>query len=143
MIATRPKDEHRRVRLPEAESSGESDGGSERAPPAASPSQRPPFSKPAPSKWDDAQKWIASPTSNRGKPGPPPRKSGFLGYGGGRMKVVVEVSPERQAFGVEEIDTKRIDSSRAEEGSGGVKAVNWGSQGYAVADIIENSDSAV
>ncbi|KAL9328984.1 hypothetical protein ACSQ67_003987 [Phaseolus vulgaris] len=26
-----------------------------------------PFSKPAPSKWDDAQKWIASPTSNRPK----------------------------------------------------------------------------
>ncbi|KAK1304223.1 hypothetical protein QJS10_CPB11g02257 [Acorus calamus] len=139
MIATRPKDQHQRVRLPEAESSGESDGGSERAP----PSQRPSFSKPAPSKWDDAQKWIASPTSNRGKPGPPPRKSEFLGYGGGRMKVVVEVPPERQAFGVEEIDTKRIDSSRAEEGSGGVKAFNWVSQGYVVADIIVNSDSAV
>ncbi|WVZ22094.1 hypothetical protein V8G54_000638 [Vigna mungo] len=48
-----------------------------------------PFSKPAPSKWDDAQKWIASPTSNRPKTVQAQgqgghvgsRKVGSLGYG--------------------------------------------------------------
>ncbi|XP_066338290.1 uncharacterized protein, partial [Miscanthus floridulus] len=31
----------------------------------------PPFSRPTPSKWDDAEKWISSPTSNRtGRAGP-------------------------------------------------------------------------
>ncbi|KAK1296698.1 hypothetical protein QJS10_CPB15g00111 [Acorus calamus] len=154
MITSRAKEQHQRgVRLSElAESSGESDGGggagvsafefqrSERAP----PSHRPPFSKPAPSKWDDAQKWIASPTSNRGKAGQAqPRKSGFLGYGGGRTKVVVEVPLEQETFGVEEVDTKRIDSSQAKKEVGGTKSANWGSQGHPVADVIGNSDSEV
>ncbi|PQP95373.1 hypothetical protein Pyn_27234 [Prunus yedoensis var. nudiflora] len=49
-----------------------------------------PFSKPAPSKWDDAQKWIASPTWNRPKMGQAQmqggqgvgsRKVGNFGYG--------------------------------------------------------------
>ncbi|XP_062224317.1 uncharacterized protein LOC133922832 isoform X1 [Phragmites australis] len=82
----------------------------------------PPFSKPAPSKWDDAQKWIASPTTNR-----PSRACGVLARkmekpssGGARLpatKVVLEAT--------EEIDTKRIDPSQEKREIGWQKAVNW------------------
>uniref|UniRef100_A0A0E0K817 Remorin C-terminal domain-containing protein n=1 Tax=Oryza punctata TaxID=4537 RepID=A0A0E0K817_ORYPU len=34
--------------------------------PAAVTALLPPFSRPTPSKWDDAEKWISSPTANRG-----------------------------------------------------------------------------
>jgi hypothetical protein len=39
----------------------------------------PPFSRPTPSKWDDAEKWISSPTANRtGRAaGIPPKRSAF------------------------------------------------------------------
>ncbi|KAI3921097.1 hypothetical protein MKX01_036076 [Papaver californicum] len=77
------------------------------------------LSKPAPSKWDDAQKWIASPISNRSKTGQSQaqtagsRKTGFLGYGSRQtsMKVVTEV-PEQRSFAMDEAVTKRIDPSQ-------------------------------
>lgn len=95
------------------------------------------FSKPAPSKWDDAQKWIASPNSSRGG----------RGKRGGRQstaKVVMEV--------VEDVDGKKADVSEIKrEISGGEKAGarNWASEGYhPAADsctkstmIVENSIS--
>ncbi|VAI42025.1 unnamed protein product [Triticum turgidum subsp. durum] len=81
-----------------------------------------PFSKPPPSKWDDAQKWIASPTTNRpGRAGGAfPRKMEKTGFGGGRLpvtKVVLEA--------MEEIDTKRIDPSQEKREIGWQKAANW------------------
>ncbi|OAY62595.1 hypothetical protein ACMD2_01226 [Ananas comosus] len=61
----------------------------------------PPFSKPAPSKWDDAQKWIASPNLNRvGKAWRNAEEWIIPG-----TKVVVEVT--------EELGTKRIDHNQA------------------------------
>ncbi|KAL6848520.1 hypothetical protein ACP4OV_021814 [Aristida adscensionis] len=82
----------------------------------------PPFSKPAPSKWDDAQKWIASPTTNRPSRagGALPRKMEKPTTGGGRLpatKVVLEAT--------EEIDTKRIDPSQEKREIGWQKAVSW------------------
>ncbi|KAG6524426.1 uncharacterized protein LOC122045991 [Zingiber officinale] len=67
----------------------------------------PPFSKPAPSKWDDAQKWIASPTSNRGGNkgggGGQARKGGLAGY------ITRQASSKFVLDAVEEADTKRVD----------------------------------
>lgn len=66
-----------------------------------------PFSKQAPSKWDDAQKWIASPTSNRVKTEPSMKKNSH----GNRQpvtKVVMEVADLR-LVPYEEPDTKQID----------------------------------
>lgn len=114
-----------------------------------------PFSKPAPSKWDDAQKWIASPTSNRPKTGQSQTQAGQLfgsrklGIGLGSrqpsLKVVVEV-PDRKVTAFEEPDTKQIDSHEANSGSVAQKFVSWDANPYAVADsngkpvlMIENS----
>lgn len=102
------------------------------------------ISKPAPSKWDDAEKWIASPVSNRPKAGQlqaqggqafAPRKTA-LGYGNRQSatKVVVEV-PEQKAVAVEEVDTKRIDPSHGKMEIGGQKIVNWAPEPYPVADL--------
>ncbi|PWZ28326.1 Remorin 4.1 [Zea mays] len=92
---------------------------------AAAASVVPPFSKPAPSKWDDAQKWIASPTANcpgRGGAAPAPKKTEKPGSGIGRLplpatKVVVEAT--------EEIDTKRMDPSQEKREIGWQKAARW------------------
>ncbi|CAL4890438.1 unnamed protein product [Urochloa decumbens] len=90
---------------------------------SAAASVVPPFSKPAPSKWDDAQKWIASPTTNRpsrASGGAVPRKMEKPSSGIGRLpatKVVLEAT--------EEIDTKRIDPSQEKREIGWQKAVNW------------------
>ncbi|CAN6236889.1 unnamed protein product [Urochloa humidicola] len=90
---------------------------------SAAASVVPPFSKPAPSKWDDAQKWIASPTTNRpsrAAGGAVPRKMEKPSSGIGRLpatKVVLEAT--------EEIDTKRIDPSQEKREIGWQKAVNW------------------
>lgn len=101
-----------------------------------------PFSKPAPSKWDDAQKWIASPTSNRPKTGQTQvqsekagsRKVGNLGFGRqSSLKVVVEV-PDQRVVGLEEPDTKRIDTNQTKMESGGQKFVSWEAEPYAIAD---------
>lgn len=116
-----------------------------------------PFSKPAPSKWDDAQKWIASPTSNRpktglaqvhGEQGIGSRKTASVGYGSWQpsTKVVVEVLDQRVVpFG--EPDTKRIDTTQAKMDSAGTKCVSWeDDHPYPIADsygqsvlMIENS----
>lgn len=115
-----------------------------------------PFSKPAPSKWDDAQKWIASPTWNRPKSGQAQmqggqgvgsRKAGNLGIGSRQpmTKVVVEV-PDPKVANFEEPDTKRIDTNQAKMESGGQNSVSWEADPYPIADLygkpvlmIENS----
>ncbi|XP_038977454.1 uncharacterized protein LOC103697825 [Phoenix dactylifera] len=89
-----------------------------------------PFSKPAPSKWDDAQKWIASPTSHRGGKagGVQSRKPGLTGYGNRQAatRVVLEVT--------EEADTKRIDPSQEKKLVREHKSVNWVPEPYLVVD---------
>ncbi|TYJ49862.1 hypothetical protein E1A91_A01G164800v1 [Gossypium mustelinum] len=110
-----------------------------------------PFSKPAPSKWDDAQKWIASPTANRPKTGQGgqgvgSRKGGTFGYGRqSSTKVVIEV-PDQRMVAFEEPDTKRIDTNHAKKDDGLQKFVNWESDPYPVVDsygkpvlMIQNS----
>ncbi|XP_061342453.1 uncharacterized protein LOC133288657 isoform X2 [Gastrolobium bilobum] len=102
-----------------------------------------PFSKPAPSKWDDAQKWIASPTSNRPKIAQTQgqggqvglRKGGSLGYGSRQssMKVVVEV-PDQREIALDEPDTKQIDTNQTKMESGGQKCVGWEADPYAIAN---------
>ncbi|KAI3744114.1 hypothetical protein L1987_57190 [Smallanthus sonchifolius] len=80
-----------------------------------------PFSKQAPSKWDDAQKWIASPTSSRVKTEPSVKKTSH----GNRQpitKTVVEVCDQR-LVPYEEPDTKQIDLSHSKENKG--HDVNW------------------
>ncbi|XP_022733644.1 uncharacterized protein LOC111287384 isoform X2 [Durio zibethinus] len=116
-----------------------------------------PFSKPAPSKWDDAQKWIANPTANRPKTGQGgqgvgSRKGGNFGYGRqSSTKVVVEV-PDQRMVAFEEPDTKRIDMNHAKKDNGLQKLVNWEIDPYPIVDtygkpvlMIENSvaESAV
>ncbi|KAL5983156.1 hypothetical protein ACLOJK_017238 [Asimina triloba] len=110
-----------------------------------------PFSR-TPSKWDDAQKWIASPTSNRPKIGQSqvqggqagPRKAAGLGNRQSSTKVVVEV-PDQRMITAEEVDTKRIDPNQT-------KRMNWIPHPCPVTDstakpafILENSipDSAI
>ncbi|PRQ41361.1 putative remorin [Rosa chinensis] len=108
-----------------------------------------PFSKPAPSKWDDAQKWIASPTWSRPKSGQAVglRKAGTLGNGSRQptTKVVVEV-PDPKVANFDEPDTKRIDTNQAKMESAGQKFVSWEADPYHSADsygkpvlMIENS----
>lgn len=106
------------------------------------------FSKPAPSKWDDAQKWIASPTSNRPKTGQPQvqgapgvgsRKPGYLSFGRQlSVKVVVEV-PDQRSEPLEEPDTKQIDSNQIINKGGGQKFVNWEADQYSVSDSYGKS----
>lgn len=116
----------------------------------------PPFSKPAPSKWDDAQKWIASPNLNRPKVGQSQmhigqavgtKKPSTLGYGSRQpnTKVLVEV-PDQRLVAYEELDTKRIDVGQAKKDYGGQKFVSWETDPYLDADtdgkpvlMIENS----
>lgn len=88
------------------------------------------LSKPAPSKWDDAQKWIASPASDRTKGGHSQgyagsRKTRGFGYGSRQLvtKVVVEV-PDQRLVPYEEPDTERIDCSQANS-KNGCNVVDW------------------
>nr|ACN34199.1 unknown [Zea mays] len=134
----RPRDAHpvatgSRTRVPPEEDSCDSESVASnfefhkerRAAASAAASVVPPFSKPAPSKWDDAQKWIASPTANcpgRGGAAPAPKKTEKPGSGIGRLplpatKVVVEAT--------EEIDTKRMDPSQEKREIGWQKAARW------------------
>ncbi|CAH9145799.1 unnamed protein product [Cuscuta epithymum] len=85
-----------------------------------------PFSKPAPSKWDDAQKWIASPTSNRQRTqcGLGSRKS---------TKHVSDISDRRTVISEEPADTKWIDSNQFKE-NGVQKYVSWESESHPVAE---------
>ncbi|KFK33431.1 hypothetical protein AALP_AA5G012500 [Arabis alpina] len=94
------------------------------------------FSKPAPSKWDDAQKWIASPTANRPKTGQvqvPVSKKG-PSFGRQSSMKIVEVGDQRTgAFAVEEPDTKRIDVSQVKKETG-QKFVSWEDDSYTTVD---------
>uniref|UniRef100_A0A7N0UKW7 Remorin C-terminal domain-containing protein n=2 Tax=Kalanchoe fedtschenkoi TaxID=63787 RepID=A0A7N0UKW7_KALFE len=100
-----------------------------------------PFSKPAPSKWDDAQKWIASPTSKRPKAGQAQsgiggvlRKMSHLGNVSrhSNVKVVLEF-PHQKCVAYEEPDTKQIDSSLSKE-TDEQKFVNWENTSEPAAD---------
>ncbi|KAK4746977.1 hypothetical protein SAY87_026014 [Trapa incisa] len=104
----------------ECSATADSDTRTERA---AQRTSLAPFSKPLPSKWDDAQKWIASPTSTRSPigqvkngQGTGTRKTGLFGYGGRQLsaKVVTEV-PDLRLVASGEPETKRIDSSKESE----------------------------
>lgn len=92
----------------------------------------PPFSKPAPSKWDDAQKWIASPTSNRqGKGGvAQPKKTGFMGYGGRQQAVASKVILEVP----EEAGTKKIDLNQGRKEMGRKKGMTGALETYSLVD---------
>jgi hypothetical protein len=120
-----------RTRVPEEDSESVASNfefHKERGAPARSAAAAPvvpPFSKPAPSKWDNAQKWIASPTASRpcrAASGALPRKveKPISAAGSARLpatKVVLEAT--------EEIDTKRIDPSQEKREIGWQKAVSW------------------
>ncbi|KAF8117521.1 hypothetical protein N665_0009s0045 [Sinapis alba] len=82
------------------------------------------FSKPAPSKWDDAQKWIASPTSNRPKTAGQVQVGSKKGPSFGRQSSmkILEVAAE-------EPDTKRIDVSQMRKETG-QKVVSWEVDSY-------------
>lgn len=112
---------------------------SERAPQRAGLA---PFSKPAPSKWDDAQKWIASPTSSRSNNGQPQghtgvglRRNSTYGHGSRQpaMKVVVEV-PDQTLIPWEDLETKRMESSQENKEIGGQKIVTWEADPYTSID---------
>lgn len=106
-----------------------------------------PFSKPAPSKWDDAQKWIASPTSNRTKNGQPhgqgvvgSRKNNQFGYGSRQtsMKVVVEV-PDETLIPCEEADTKQMELIQGSREAGAPKLVMWEGDPYSNTNSYKNA----
>uniref|UniRef100_A0A6N2NDY9 Remorin C-terminal domain-containing protein n=1 Tax=Salix viminalis TaxID=40686 RepID=A0A6N2NDY9_SALVM len=99
-----------------------------------------PFSKPAPSKWDDAQKWIASPTWNRPKTGHAQvqggqgaRKTGNVLSRQPSTKVVVEV-PEQKVVTFEEPHTKRVDTSQAKKENCLQKLQSWEADSYPIVD---------
>ncbi|KAJ8429116.1 hypothetical protein Cgig2_016947 [Carnegiea gigantea] len=90
------------------------------------------FAKPAPSKWDDAQKWIASPNSNRLKTAQlqsvqgGARKVNNLSHGVRKpaTKIVAEV-PDGKLIPFEEPETKMIDSSIAKKANAGQQLMKW------------------
>ncbi|KAL5760627.1 hypothetical protein ACOSP7_019140 [Xanthoceras sorbifolium] len=98
-----------------------------------------PFSKPAPSKWDDAQKWIASPTSNRPRAAPRSKLLPTLGTVSRQSstKFVVQGS-DQTLFSNEEPDTKRIDTSQAKKEVGMHKFVSWEADPDPMADSYSN-----
>ncbi|KAJ8759649.1 hypothetical protein K2173_009296 [Erythroxylum novogranatense] len=114
-----------------------------------------PFTKLAPSKWDDAQKWIASPNSHCSKAG---RTHPVGGQGIGlrksnigyftrqaSTKLIAEV-PDKKYVAFEEPHTKGVDDSQAKKETGTHKVGSWESNSYPVAEsygkpvlMIENS----
>ncbi|CAL9079864.1 unnamed protein product [Musa textilis] len=109
----------------------------------------PPLSKPARSKWDDAEKWIVSPTSDRGANKAGGRQANTAGLTGSgsqptATKVVLEV--------VDEAAANRVDGSQAKTQISGIENVNWAGEACATLDsevklavVVENpvADSAV
>ncbi|KAL9245928.1 hypothetical protein vseg_019523 [Gypsophila vaccaria] len=91
-----------------------------------------PFSKTAPSKWDDAEKWIASPTSNRPKIGGQShgvqgsRKTSLFNHGHKKPATKVVEVPDEKLVAFDEPDTKRMDSTLAN---------NWESDPHLLADL--------
>lgn len=106
-----------------------------------------PFSKTAPSKWDDAEKWIASPTSNRPKNGQPwehcgvgSHRNSTFGYGSRQTstKIVAGVPMETMAVS-EEPDTKWMNSSHTSKKIGAQKLFGRGSDANLVPDSCNKS----
>ncbi|KAK1390185.1 Remorin like [Heracleum sosnowskyi] len=106
-----------------------------------------PFSKPAPSKWDDADKWIASPTSNQSKNRKPREHCGVgslrnttYGYGSRQTstKVNAGVSVETMVSS-EEPETKWMDSTHSSKKIGAHKLTGWESDAYLVPDSYNKS----
>ncbi|KAJ6832213.1 uncharacterized protein M6B38_343595 [Iris pallida] len=100
---------------------------------AAAAAQRPPFSKPAPSKWDDAHKWLASPNSNRGTKG---KMAGGGGGGHGSRTSATKVVSE-------DVDTKRIDRSQIKREIGEHKAAAAAAANNLVKDSCVGAYSGV
>ncbi|KAJ0966810.1 hypothetical protein J5N97_023727 [Dioscorea zingiberensis] len=82
-----------------------SGGGGAQRPPLASP-----FLKPAPSKWDEAQKWINSPGPNKNSRGGVTAMGKKMGSRPPPAKVVLEV--------MEEGETKRVDVGHGKKNVG-------------------------
>lgn len=88
------------------------------------------LSKFTPSKWDEAQKWIGSPTSNRTGGGYPKGNVGSRKISRQTgAKVVVEVQDQR-LVPFEEPDTKRIDCSQINMRNG--CEVGWETDAYPI-----------
>ncbi|KAF8117031.1 hypothetical protein N665_0012s0046 [Sinapis alba] len=97
------------------------------------------FSKPAPSKWDDAQKWIASPTANRPKTGHVQAHVLKKGPSFGRQSSIKIVEVADQRVVAEEPDTKRVDVSQVKKETGH-KFVSWEVDSYVKPVLmVENS----
>nr|CAD1835292.1 unnamed protein product [Ananas comosus var. bracteatus] len=96
-----------------------------RAPPPPRSPIAPPFSRPAPSKWDDAEKWIASPTSHRGGRAPAwaGKRSGLgvpMATASAAAKVVVSAAAAAKD------SPKWAGATQGKKDGGGLlKAVNW------------------
>lgn len=106
-----------------------------------------PFSKTTPSKWDDAEKWIASPTSNQSKNtklrehcGVGSQRNISFGYGSRQTstKVVAGV-PTETMVSSEEPDTKWMDSSHTSKKTGAQKLTGWEGDAYLVPDSYNKS----
>ncbi|KAK1385342.1 Remorin like [Heracleum sosnowskyi] len=106
-----------------------------------------PFFKAPPSKWDDAQKWIASPTTNQTTNrqlhvdgGVGLRKNNQFGYGSRQTstKVVLEV-PDQMLVTYEEPDTKRMELSQEFNEAGWLKPVEWEGDPYRSTDSYNNT----
>ncbi|CAA7410647.1 unnamed protein product [Spirodela intermedia] len=111
-------------------------------------SSMPLFSKSAPSKWDDAQKWIASPTSNRSTKvtGSQLRKTG-----GGTMGHGSRLFAAKLLEFSEEADSKATDSGQFKKELSMQRTMDWTPDLFPAADpyskasiILENpfADSA-
>ncbi|KAL8100642.1 uncharacterized protein LOC141684661 [Apium graveolens] len=106
-----------------------------------------PFFKAPPSKWDDAQKWIASPTTNRNtnrqlhvEGGVGMRKNNQFGYGNRQtsMKVVLEI-PDQMLVTYEEQDTKRMELNPEFNEAGWRNPVKWEGDPYQSTDPYNNT----
>lgn len=106
-----------------------------------------PFFKAPPSKWDDAQKWIASPTTNQNtnrqlhiEGGVGLRKNNQFGYGSRQtsMKVVLEI-PDQMLVTYGEPDIKRMELSQEFKEAGWRKPVEWEGNSYQSTDSHNNT----
>lgn len=106
-----------------------------------------PFSKPPPSKWDDAQKWIVSPTTNRTMNRQPhvevgigSRKNNQFGYGSRQTstKVVLGI-PDQMMYPYEEPDTKRMELRQEFKEAGWPRPVEWEGDPYRSTDLYYNT----
>lgn len=105
------------------------------------------FFKAPPSKWDDAQKWIASPTTNRTtnrqlhlEGGVGLRKNNQFGYGSRQtsMRVVLEI-PDQMLVTYEEPHTRSMELSQEFKEAGWPKPVEWEGDPYRSTDSYNNT----